>query len=122
MAQSLRKRLNGDMPEFLEYTRRYGVWSAMEKWKFRDYVAVRKILTEETGDESFGLRPVIRPDYEGGFEGMVREFVQAFANYVIKMDKENEVLKRQLEVFRTESNRKKEYFMEQLIPVMEAMR
>lgn len=99
MGKSLRSRLNGNTQQFVEDVGKYGIWSSMEKYGLKDYLAARKIVLEETGDENYGLRPKLAPYNEGGIKGVLREMVSAFADYVVKSEAEKRMLKKRLAVY-----------------------
>ena len=86
MGQSIRVRLNGRRDDFLHDVKLWGIWKTMEKYGFKDYLGVKRYIEEETGNETFGLRPQF--DSLAGTTGnnVLQKFVQEFACYVLKAE------------------------------------
>lgn len=105
MPVSTRKKLDGNLPEFLEDVNTKGVWGAMEKWGIKDYLGVRKIIVEETGDESCGLNRTNATYMREGIRGLFQEFVDAFASKIIAVDRENKTLRSMLEAYKNDAGR-----------------
>jgi protoporphyrinogen oxidase len=121
--QSIRKRLNGNLPEFLEDVKTLGKWGAMEKWGLeKSYLAVMRIITEETGDENFGINPSARSYLGGGIQGLLRELVSAFADYVIHTEIKNRELRAQLDAYRAESEKGERQVVDGVVSLIEALK
>ncbi len=119
MAIALRKRLNGNKVEFLEYVGKYGIFGAMNKYDIKDYIAARKFLTEEGKDENFGLAPkLMQPRYES-IETMLQSLVASFANYVLKKEEQIRRLEQELEAYHSENAHRKEDAAEMLSPLLD---
>jgi len=123
MAQSIRSRLDGNLPQFLEDVRKFGLWPAMEQWELeKSYLAVRKIVLEETGDENFGLHPATGSYANQGIRGFLREFVVAFADYTIKADRKNRELEQALEMYKANGKSVEREFVAEMTDVLEFCR
>lgn len=102
MAISTREKLDGNLPEFLEDVRRLTLWPALEKWGLEaSYLPVRKIITEETGDENFGLPKAGTSYATDGIKGLLRELVATFADYAIRKEKENTLMRQMLDAYQS---------------------
>jgi hypothetical protein len=122
MAVSYRNRLNGKTEQFIEDVAKYGIWGAMERYGFKDYLAARKLILEETGDENYGIHPKLAVHQQRGIQGVLREVVAAFADYVIRTEKEKALLRQQLEAYQTQYGRVEIDCAEQLLDIAEALR
>jgi len=121
--ESIRKRLDGNLPQFLEEVKRYGRWEAMRKWDLeRSYLPVAKIIWEETGDEHFGLNPTANSYIKGGVRGLLQECISTLADVYIKKERENLELKRQLEAYRMNDGQVEHEFVEEISGLMEALK
>lgn len=106
MAQTIRKRLDGNLPEFLKDVGQLGRWEAMDKWGLeKSYLSVSKIILEETGNENYGLDLAGNLYGREGIKGVIQQFVAAFADYAIRKDKENRMLKIRLEAHNSEAKK-----------------
>jgi predicted ATP-grasp superfamily ATP-dependent carboligase len=83
MAQALRNRFNGNKQEVLEYVGRYGISEAMNKYGVSGYLAMRKWVTEETGDENYGINPKFTKLTPRAGESLFEEFLERFANWIV---------------------------------------
>ena len=123
MAKSIRQQLDGNLPDLVEDVRRYGIWGALEKWGLeKSYLPVRKIILEETGDENFGVNPAAGSYTRGGIKGLLREFISAFADYVVKTDRENKALKRELEVHRLDTDKIELEVADEMVGLIEVLK
>lgn len=123
MPQSIRKRLDGNLPQFLEDVRRYGRWEAMRRWKLeKSYLPVSRIILEETGDENYGLNPTAGSYVREGVQGLLREFVAAFANYIVRKENENRMLKTKLEAHTPITSKLEEEVVSEITGLMEVLK
>ena len=123
MPQSIRKRLDGNIPQFLEDVRRYGRWETMRRWKLeKSYLPVSRIILEETGDENFGLNPTAGSYVREGVQGLLREFVASFANYIIRKEAENKMLRRRLDAHTVQTQAVEQDFADEMTGLMEALK
>ncbi len=122
MPKSLRARLDGNIQEFIDGVKTYGIWSQMEKFGFKDYLAVRRLLTEETGDENFGIRPDLNHYNNQGIKGVFQELVASFADHIIKIERENALMKRQLEAHQKFYKKDEIKLAEHLVNLTESLR
>ncbi|MBA7598126.1 hypothetical protein ES703_05136 [subsurface metagenome] len=123
MAQSIRKRLDGNLPQFLEDVKRYGRWEAMSRWNLeKSYLPVSRIILEETGDENFGLNPTAGSYVREGIQGLLREFVASFANYIVRKENENKELRMRLEAHTLQTGEVEHDFVDNMTGLMEALK
>lgn len=123
MAQSIRKRLDGNLPQFLEDVKRYGRWEAMRRWGLeKSYLPVSRIILEETGNENFGLNPTAGSYVREGIQGLLREFVAAFAGYIIRKEAENKLLKMRLDAHSIQTNVLEQDFANEMTGLMESLK
>ncbi len=123
MAQSIRKRLDGNLPEFLQDVKRYGRWEAMEKWGLeRSYLPVAKIILEETKDENFGLNPTAKSYLNGGIQGLLRELVSTFADYVIRSEIKERELRTRLDAYDTHGKRAEHQIADEITGLVESLK
>ena len=123
MAQSIRKRLDGNLPQFLEDVKRYGRWEAMRRWGLeRSYIPVAKIILEETGNENYGLNPTAGSYVTEGIQGLLREFVAAFANYIIRKEAENKELRMRLEAHTVQTREVEQSLVDEITGLMEVLK
>ncbi len=122
MAQSYRSRLNGNTREFLDDVKTYGVWEAMRKYGFKDYLSTRRLIMEETQDENYGMRPGLTTYYEGGISGAIHEFMATSTTRIIRLEEENKLLKRQLEVYQRYDKKEEINLASELLGVAESLR
>lgn len=121
--ESIRKRLDGNLPQFLEDVKRYGRWEAMRKWDLeKSYLPVAKIILEETGDEHFGLNPTASSYIKGGVRGLLQECISTLADVYLKKELENKELKRQLEAYRMGDKQLEHEFVEEISGLMETLK
>lgn len=124
MAQSIRKRLDGNLPEFVEAVRKKGIWDAMEEWHISCYSfpRVREILTEVTGDENFGLYPTASICNPEGIQRAMRTLINEIANFAIRNNKEKKLLRLQLDAYHNRAKSEEIDIMDALIGTTEMLR
>lgn len=123
MPQSIRKRLDGNLPQFLEDVKRYGRWEAMRRWELeKSYLPVSRIILEETGDENFGLNPTAGSYAREGIKGLLREFVAAFASYIIRKEAENKMLRGKLEAHTVPAREVEQDLVDEITGLMEVLK
>ena len=122
MAKSYKERLDGHLEEFIHIGQTYSIWEAMEKFNLKDYVRAREIGIEATGDENFGLNRTASSYINQGIRGLLREFVVAFADYVIRKERENQQLKKQLGVHSIEDKKVERQFADEITGLMETLK
>lgn len=122
MAQSYRSRLDGQLQEFIDVAQKYDIWEAMRRFDLKDYIRARKLGIEETNDDNFGLHGTTRSYLNQGIQGLLREFVVAFGDYAIRMQKQNGELKRELEAYKVNGEQLEHQFADGLIGIMEALK
>ncbi|MBA7598374.1 hypothetical protein ES703_05389 [subsurface metagenome] len=123
MAQSIRKRLDGNLPQFLEDVKRYGRWEAMRRWNLeKSYLPVSRIILEETGNENYGLNPTTGSYATQGIQGLLREFVAAFANYIIRKESENKELRMRLETHTVKTREVEQNLADEMTGLMEVLK
>jgi hypothetical protein len=121
MAKSIRKRLEekGQLKQFIEDVGIYGIWVAMDKYGFKDYLAVKRLIVEETGNQSYGDNPKLASYHSHGIQALLREVVAAFANYVVESEREKERLRRELEALQPNYRMQEEALAESLLSLKE---
>jgi len=93
MAQSLRKRFNGNKEEVIEYTRLWGRHKAMDKYEVKDYLAFSKFIESETGDSNLGISTTLGG---AGNNTWAEDLLDAFVNKVSKMEARKQQLESEL--------------------------
>ena len=93
MPQSLNSRFDGNAQEVISYAQTWGIFQAMEKYQVRDYLAFKRFLEEKTGNENFGLSPLL-----GGEVGRswAEDLLDAFIGKISKMEAEKQHLETEL--------------------------
>lgn len=123
MAQSIRKRLDGNLPQFLQDVKRYGRWEAMRRWNLeKSYLPVSRIILEETGNENFGLNPTAGSYVREGIQGLLREFVASFANYIIRKENENKELRMRLNAHTVQTKAVEQDIAAEMTGLMEVLK
>jgi len=103
MPKSLKSRFNGNLQEVIDYAQTWGTFKAMDKYQVKDYLAFKEFLEGETGNQNFGLSPLL--DKEMG-RSWAEDLLDAFVNKIGKMEAE----KQRLEIELHRLNLKVEYF------------
>lgn len=86
--KSIRQRLDGHRDDFLRDAKLWGIPKTMTKYGFKDYVAVKKYVIEETGDENYGLRPQLGSINSSDSDNALEVFIQKFADFVVRKEAE----------------------------------
>lgn len=106
--KSLHERLDPIKDEVLTYTRNYGHFKSMTKFKVSDYTCFIRWLLDVTGDENFGVRPILGAN---NYQSLGDQLVEAFLRKVAALDTQNEKLRKeneQLEWLISKRNEKEE--------------
>lgn len=121
--ESIRKRLDGNIPKFLEDVKRYGRWQAMDRWSLeKSYLAVAKIIIEETGDENFGLNPTSGSYLSGGLRGLLRESIQMLADLYFKERMRREKLELELNLYKADDKEVEHQIADKVVGLMETLK
>lgn len=126
MGVSLKNRLNGNKADFLKDIENFGQYPALTMWRDRldGYTSLEglaKFLVEEGKDENFGLNPRASAYQSKGLEGSLREVLVTAANIVVQVKMENELLRRELEAYRTNNNVVERKFAGECLDLVAAM-
>ena len=98
--KSLAKRFAANKKEVLDYTKRWGIFKAMDEFNVRDYIAMRRFLKEATGNENYG----VNPRFIGGGKTDIFEVVRAkLEDYVAKVNRRNAEMMAELDRLRGEN-------------------
>lgn len=104
--KSLKARFDGNCQAVVEYAGKFGIHKAMDKFGVRDYLAMRRFLYGETGEENFGIRSQLSGLSGSGGRNILDQFLEKFADYVVRKqaqlktkDERIEFLERKLEYY-----------------------
>lgn len=103
-------RLDPRKTEVLDFTKTYGQLAAMTEFDLRSIVRFRAWLKEVTGDENFGLRPLLKLDGDQTLGDQVLasmlQSMFAFKAEVDRLRAENQQLRARLQPRRSLEHRK----------------
>jgi hypothetical protein len=97
--QSLRKKLNGNSEEEVQYARTFGIGKFMEKYSIRDYVAAKNWLLEHTDGQFIPYAPAASVEGNSGF---AEKLLDAFIKKLSKMEAEIERLMQEIQRLQVE--------------------
>lgn len=115
--KSLHTRLDPIRDEVLEFTRTYGRFKAMWKFRVSSYERFCNWLEEVTKDENFGLRPVID---HGSNETLGDQLVSAFLRKVADLEDKLAERDRRIEFLEWQLSHAKDREEQQGLAVLES--
>ena len=121
MPQAIKKRFDGNLPQFLEDVKQLGRFEAMEKWKIapKSHSSTIRMIVNETKDQYYGLNSTYG---NMGIEALFEEFVNAFRVYVIKTEHEKVVLKMKIAEFESAQKGHERDLSSQICEVIQRMK
>jgi len=117
--KSLHTRLDPQKDEVLKVTETFGQFRAMRQFKVSSYDRFSLWLKEVTGNENFGLRPVISPD---SGQTLGDQLVMAFLRKVAELEAKNEDLRQRIKDLEWQLSHSGEKETQQALAILEVCR
>lgn len=92
--RNLHERLDPIKDEVLTYTRNFGRFKSMEKFRVGTYTCFVQWLVDVTGDENFGVRPILGDNHN---KSLGDQLVEAFLRKVATLEAQNDKLRKENE-------------------------
>ena len=92
--KTLHTRLDHQKEEVLAYTRKFGRFRAMQRFRVADYLCFSRWLKEASGDESIGICPKFSPN---GNQSLGEYAVQTLLQTLFDLKTENARLNEEIE-------------------------
>lgn len=114
--KSLHNRLDDKKDRVLMITKLLGRGTAMDEFGVADYLSFSNWLEEVTGDESFGIPPIISPN---GNHSVLNQVAAKVVHTLLELKAENEELRKQVRILKAELSRDNGNVPDQALAILE---